>query len=588
MASSSTASSNSTNTNSTNNNETTTTTTATTTTTSEDRQPIKAPFFQSLSDHQLSTMSLERVKELRIEEGIHGLIDLRAWGAARAANIGRLDLVTYFIEERGVRVSSFTEEEEELLAEEYDGSNKEDLSWGLPLQGALMTRQEEIVDYLMARMQKEEVDTHGYRGGTSLIVAARASNLNAVKRLVESFGADTEAVCCKGCTALCHGVKKGHTEVVDFFLEYARSKGGEEGLQTLIKNCCNCLSNSSLMYRAIFCDSLPMIECIVGKAGKESTLYSIMSTWEEDSTGEDAIYYPTHLAACKEKLPILKWLLSQDVPVDLVTPTTNYTALHYNCSVKNRDEGKRLEVVRYLVEDMHANIHIKNSDGVTAEDIAPAFNYHRIAAYLKGRRALEVRRAQRAKKTGKAATAPQSEEEVRQAAVAADEAAARLLQELEAEEQASATSAESSSTTKRKKKKSKKKGRAQGDGSGGGSSSMSSAPEVVENETSDLPADVSVAALQGLSIAETIFTTTTAPDEEDDEEAFQSFLLETAPDTLICPISHTLFLEPIIAQDERTYEKANLEEWIASCTRKGNPLTSPITGAVMAPGFVRS
>jgi hypothetical protein len=247
---------------------------------------------------------------------------------------------------------------------------------------------------------------------------------------------------------------------------------------------------------------------------------------------------------------------------------------------------------------MHANIHIKDSDGDTAEDKAWSVLNYRIAAYLSGRRALEARRAQREKKTGKTAAAvTQSEEEIRQAAVAADAAAARFLQELEAEEQASATLADSGSKKLKKNKNKKKKGHQQGDG--GGSSSMSSESEV-QNEMRDLPADV--AALQDFSIAESTCTTTTtatasaattaaaaeAPDKEDDEDAFQNFLLETAPDTLICPISHYLFREPVTAQDTHTYELEKLEEWIETCARKGNPLTSPVIGSVMAPGYIRS
>lgn len=56
---------------------------------------------------------------------------------------------------------------------------------------------------------------------------------------------------------------------------------------------------------------------------------------------------------------------------------------------------------------------------------------------------------------------------------------------------------------------------------------------------------------------------------------------------MICPISHALFREPVTAQDTHTYELEKLE-WVDTCARKGNPLTSPNTGAVMAPGYIRS
>lgn len=263
--------------------------------------------------------------------------------APRAANVGRLDLVTYFIEEKGIRVNSYKDGEEALLAKHFDARKKDHDDWGLPLQGALMISDKEIVDYLMDRMRKE-VNTQGFRGRTSLMDATFRGNLSAVKRLVELFGANTEAVGCEGCTVLCYAVHGGHVEVIDFFLEHARSKGGEERLQTLIKNCCSCDTDPSLMYRAILCNSLPTIQCILGKAGKESTLYSLMNA------ERGAIFYPTHFATCLSSLLILKWLFSQGVPVDLVTSTHNCTALHYACGWMDDDEEKLLGVVRFLVE----------------------------------------------------------------------------------------------------------------------------------------------------------------------------------------------------------------------------------------------
>ena len=134
-----------------------TTTSATTTSTSDNRQTTDARFLCSFPCHQLLTMPLERVKELRIREGTLGIMDLRAWGAANVLN--RLELLIYFIEEKGVRVNSFTEEENELLAEVYDVGKNYLVEWALPLQGALAAGGEESVDYLMARMQQEEVDT---------------------------------------------------------------------------------------------------------------------------------------------------------------------------------------------------------------------------------------------------------------------------------------------------------------------------------------------------------------------------------------------------------------------------------------------
>jgi hypothetical protein len=72
--------------------------------------------------------------------------------------------------------------------------------------------------------------------------------------------------------------------------------------------------------------------------------------------------------------------------------------------------------------------------------------------------------------------------------------------------------------------------------------------------------------------------------EEDNEEAFQEWLVETAPDTLVCPITHSLFREPVMALDGHLYEKEKLEEWISTCAKKNQPLTSPRTGALLQVG----
>ena len=37
-----------------------------------------------------------------------------------------------------------------------------------------------------------------------------------------------------------------------------------------------------------------------------------------------------------------------------------------------------------------------------------------------------------------------------------------------------------------------------------------------------------------------------------------------------------------------TYEKEELDNWIETCAKKGNPLRSPVTDALMAPWYVRS
>jgi hypothetical protein len=49
-----------------------------------------------------------------------------------------------------------------------------------------------------------------------------------------------------------------------------------------------------------------------------------------------------------------------------------------------------------------------------------------------------------------------------------------------------------------------------------------------------------------------------------------------------------LLRDPVIAEDENTYDRKSLEGWIAQCAAKGQPLTSPKNGLVMGPAFLRS
>ena len=47
--------------------------------------------------------------------------------------------------------------------------------------------------------------------------------------------------------------------------------------------------------------------------------------------------------------------------------------------------------------------------------------------------------------------------------------------------------------------------------------------------------------------------------------------------TMVCPITNSLFEEPIVADDGHTYSKSAMIDWIASCKARGLPITSPFT-----------
>lgn len=47
-----------------------------------------------------------------------------------------------------------------------------------------------------------------------------------------------------------------------------------------------------------------------------------------------------------------------------------------------------------------------------------------------------------------------------------------------------------------------------------------------------------------------------------------------------CPISHEIFIDPVIAADGYTYERASIEQWIKQTSDRGIiPPNSPMTGA---------
>ena len=74
-------------------------------------------------------------------------------------------------------------------------------------------------------------------------------------------------------------------------------------------------------------------------------------------------------------------------------------------------------------------------------------------------------------------------------------------------------------------------------------------------------------------------STSSNSDSIEDEE---TFIFEGAPEILLCPITTTLLVSPVLAADGYIYEEHAIHEWFATCKRKGNEITSPKTGANMA------
>ena len=66
---------------------------------------------------------------------------------------------------------------------------------------------------------------------------------------------------------------------------------------------------------------------------------------------------------------------------------------------------------------------------------------------------------------------------------------------------------------------------------------------------------------------------------EADEE--QAFVLLDAPEVFVCPLTHELLTDPVVAARGYSYQRNAFEEWVAQCCAKGLQLTSPKTGARM-------
>jgi ankyrin repeat protein len=589
--------------------------------------------------------SLEQIRMYHIPSGLPGVVQLRHFGAA-AAEEGRLDVVRFFVEERGCPINTITREEEEyMLNSEKDGEEHmrttplfrslheeigEEHMRTTPLFGSLTNCHEEIAMYLIDRLQKEEIDTQGPRNQTCLHIAAKSGMLKAVRRLVD-LGADVGACPPGGHTAICYATSKNHMDVTHFLLEDAMKAGGEELQRGLIQRPCGSCPNPMLSL-AISNDNILFMEYLVEKEGRQilSTVF-LVNTLDANFKLEMT---PLHLAAMLNNKDIVDWILDQGVPVDLATPTTKYTALHVLCR-NLQDVGSDhdfLPLVRHLIDQKHANFHLKDAKGELPVDLARKHGAGPILAYLRTKERVEARRARRNDGAGAGAAAALSEEEMRQARAAADAAAEALLADVENEGAAGAVGAAATAAggirsgrngNGRKKRKNRNRNRSRGgeekkeeeEEEAGGSRDE----EQEEEEDTSTVGDVG-AALGGMGIGEeevTARTTATlvegstaaastfspspppspsAADQnggddaaaaaDNDAKAFEDFLLDNAPDVLVCPITGELFQHPVVAMDSHTYEKAALEAWVAKCKSKGQPLLSPKTNLPMAEGMI--
>lgn len=203
------------------------------------------------------------------------------------------------------------------------------------------------------------------------------------------------------------------------------------GRNRLLDHPCPCTRGLPLMSRASLYGQLPVLQYLAEKEGKKYFIEKLRDCREHDTyTALSAL----HAAAVGGKLNIVKWFCEQGVSADFVLPKTKDTPLHFACKTKVEEgaEIMQLSVVKYLIEDQHADWRLKTDTGRTATDLAREAGNTLIEAYLRG---LEQKQAKKDRQAN-----GKTEEELRLAAAAADQAAAAFLAELDAEDAAATAS----------------------------------------------------------------------------------------------------------------------------------------------------
>jgi len=77
--------------------------------------------------------------------------------------------------------------------------------------------------------------------------------------------------------------------------------------------------------------------------------------------------------------------------------------------------------------------------------------------------------------------------------------------------------------------------------------------------------------------------TTTNDNNSDQQEHQVAKRQKAVTDDLICPITHDLPFDPVLAEDGRVYERSAIEQHISHSETQGNPLKSPMTNESMGP-----
>lgn len=285
-----------------------------------------------------------------IDAGTKGVVEIaqmRSWlthggqaelrlRAAQAVAVGKLSAVRYFVEEKNVPITSITLEEQRLI-DRYHQEKRVVLALRYTLLSlAVGLVQEEVANYLMGRVKKEELDARDNLGFTCLMSAAYTDNLHAACRLLD-LGTELQAKSFTGYQPIYYATIEGHVKMVDLLLEYAKLQGGDGLYQAFLKQPCRD-QDGPLIFGSVVYNHLPLVEYLHEKQGPD-----VLNQVFVDDKHE---YFLHHLAALKGYLPMLEWLLAQGVPVDLSTPTEKLSALNYACVKTQGQEKSEAQAIR--------------------------------------------------------------------------------------------------------------------------------------------------------------------------------------------------------------------------------------------------
>lgn len=183
-----------------------------------------------------------------------------------------------------------------------------------------------------------------------------------------------------------------------------------------------------------------------------------------------------------------------------------------------------------------------------------------------------------------------------------------MLRELEEEDAAIAEAAAQAKEKKKGKNKNKGKNKVKGnkedekkeeEQQGAKEGERETASSSSTNSSSSTSSSTSSSSSSSVAaVAAALSTVALIPDEEQEgreeeqqkkktetvevaTEPDEDFLLEGVPENFLCQISLTLMTDPVVCMDQHTYNRSDLEEWFATCRRKGQPITSPTTNAPM-------